>query len=285
MIDLKKLEALLDSIESEQHYLDAPNNIVLSKQWPRRGVYAPVADPALEQKMDKYDIFRQGDYKNVSSTPEFPIWGKPVADNSASYIFGGQRRSSPAGNTAPLSGFSGWSTMPLSGVDTDGLTKEFPYEKLKKKVKNLIDVKPEKLTNPNPAPPQLPRAPDYVGTLIGWRGWDVNDDCGLVSLGSTNLWEPKRITRARCNRHYSHAAPHRDCACGFWSFKDQRQMTNVLRDYVGDVKVIGTVEIWGRVIECKNGYRSEYAYPKELWLLGDGLESLSWTYGVPVRKL
>jgi len=34
-----------------------------------------------------------------------------------------------------------------------------------------------------------------------------------------------------------------------------------------------------------NGFRSEYSYPKELWLLNEGLESLSWTYGVPVRKL
>jgi len=32
-------------------------------------------------------------------------------------------------------------------------------------------------------------------------------------------------------------------------------------------------------------YRSEFAYPKELWLLKPGLEFLSWTYGVPVRML
>jgi hypothetical protein len=56
-------------------------------------------------------------------------------------------------------------------------------------------------------------------------------------------------------------------------------------EYVDSVDVVGTVEIWGRVIECRNGFRSEYAYPKELWLLRDGLEHLSWTYGVPVRKL
>ena len=279
MFDLKKLEALLDSIESEQHYLDAPNNIVLSKQWPRRGVYAPVADPALEQKMDKYDIFRQGDYKNVSSTPEFPI----LAKSDPGAIWDGRTYATYGMKFLRMT-YGSWPMSP----DDDGLTpppKESPYEKLKKKVKNLIDVKPEKLTNPNPAPPQSPRAPDYVGTLIGWRGWDVNDDRELASLGSTNLWEPKKITRARCNRHYHHAAPHRDCACGFWSFKDRKRMTNMLRGYVGDVKVIGSVEIWGRVIECKNGYRSEYAYPKELWLLEDGLESLSWTYGVPVRKL
>ena len=50
--------------------------------------------------------------------------------------------------------------------------------------------------------------------------------------------------------------------------------------------VVGTVEIWGRVIECENGFRSEFAYPKELWLLSedDDLSKLSWTYGVPVRK-
>jgi hypothetical protein len=58
-----------------------------------------------------------------------------------------------------------------------------------------------------------------------------------------------------------------------------------MEHYATSVDVIGEVEIWGRVIECENGWRSEYAYPKELWLLGEGLESLSWKYGVPVRRL
>lgn len=61
-------------------------------------------------------------------------------------------------------------------------------------------------------------------------------------------------------------------------------MKKALHAYQSLVMVVGSVEIWGKVIECENGYRSEFSYPKELWLLRPGLESLSWTYGVPVRK-
>ena len=64
MFDRKKLEALLDGLEVNNHYpSEAPKKIIAL---PRS---------ALDEKMDKYDIFKQGDYQNVG-TPEFPIWGK-----------------------------------------------------------------------------------------------------------------------------------------------------------------------------------------------------------------
>ena len=47
--------------------------------------------------------------------------------------------------------------------------------------------------------------------------------------------------------------------------------------------MIGSVDPWGRVIETENGFRAQYAYPKELWLLEDGLEELGWIYGVKIR--
>ena len=38
-------------------------------------------------------------------------------------------------------------------------------------------------------------------------------------------------------------------------------------------------------IDIRLGDRVRDAYPKELWLLQDGMEDLSWIYGVPVREL
>src|SRR5271170_5473344 len=65
MFDRKKLESFLDSLETQTHFpLDVPPKIVL----PER--------TALESKMDKYDIFKQGGYENVS-TAEFPVLAKP----------------------------------------------------------------------------------------------------------------------------------------------------------------------------------------------------------------
>jgi hypothetical protein len=156
-----------------------------------------------------------------------------------------------------------------------------PYDSLKHKIRQLKVATPAKIADPTPPAPA--KCPDYVGTLTGWRGWEVSGGL-LEALGTDFTWEPRRAMRARCKRE-EHIAPSKKCACGFWSFKTSELLTKALVTYADHVSVIGTVEIWGRVIECKNGFRSEYSYPKELWLLEDGLESLSWRYGVPVRKL
>jgi hypothetical protein len=133
--------------------------------------------------------------------------------------------------------------------------------------------------------------PDYMETLTGWRVWSVSHG-KLESLGVNEWWKPRRAVPARCNRssltlfgnpHSGDDSPSHSCTCGYWSFKSENELKDVARDYE-DIAVVGTVSIWGKVIECENGYRSEYAYPKELWLLKPGLEFLSWTYGVPVRK-
>ncbi len=49
------------------------------------------------------------------------------------------------------------------------------------------------------------------------------------------------------------------------------------------VTVFGQVSLWGRIIETTKGFRAQYAYPKELWLLDNSLEELGFIYGVPVR--
>jgi hypothetical protein len=139
------------------------------------------------------------------------------------------------------------------------------------------------LEKPTSAPPS--HSPDYMQTVTGWRGWDVTDNL-LASVGIDRLWQPRMAVAAHCAAISNHAAPDAGCACGYWSFKSSELMKKSLNtNYRDDIRVVGSVEIWGRVIECENGYRSEFAYPKELWLLKPGLEFLSWTYGVPVRML
>lgn len=139
--------------------------------------------------------------------------------------------------------------------------------------------------NPNPEPPTAPRIPDYTHTLTGWRAWDVQDGM-LVALAWRSPWRARKAAPATC-RADDHSAPQMDCDCGYWSFKTKEKMIATFAESGRDRHpvVFGPVEIWGRVIEHEHGYRSEFAYPKELWLLKPGLESLSWTYGVPVRQL
>lgn len=128
------------------------------------------------------------------------------------------------------------------------------------------------------------RMPDYCHTLTSYRGWQIRNE-KLSALGQTNDWKPKTAKPAKCSNGSNHRAPSRDCGCGYWSFKSMDQLTAALRSYSSSVVVVGEVEIWGRVIECENGYRSEFAYPKELWLLKPDLDYLSQLYGVPVRQV
>lgn len=159
------------------------------------------------------------------------------------------------------------------------------FDALKSSIEHLRTVDPVKAMLPTP---------DYVHTLTGWRGWKVNGG-KLSALGMRGVWEPKKATPSFCDKggdplwfapgpKSHHLAPHASCNCGYWSFKSLDLLTEALSGYVDSVDVIGSVEIWGRVIECENGFRSGYAYPKELWLLKPDLDHLGWTYGVPIRK-
>ena len=138
------------------------------------------------------------------------------------------------------------------------------------------------------SPEKLLHIPDYTATITGWRGWCIQNG-KLSALGMTGIWEPKKINIAQCNAGGgiggAHEAPFDNCRCGFWAFKTLPILEQALKSYEGSVKVVGMVEMWGRVIECQNGWRAQYAYPKELWLLGRDHDYLSWTYGVPVRRI
>jgi len=163
--------------------------------------------------------------------------------------------------------------------------KKRKFDELKSSIAHLRTVDPVKAMRP---------APDYVHTLTGWRGWKVNGG-KLSALWMRGVWEPKKATPSFCDKSSAplwfapepkspHLAPHASCNCGYWSFKSLDLLTEALPSYVDSVDVIGSVEIWGRVIECENGFRSEYAYPKELWMLKPDLDHLGWTYDVPIRK-
>jgi len=165
----------------------------------------------------------------------------------------------------------------ISGVQqvSSGLTQtQQPH--LSSVIERLSHVEPVKLV----------RMPDYTATIVGWRGWTLKDG-KLSALGMTGIWEPRKVNVAQCTAGGGmggmHEAPFMRCNCGFWAFRTLEILEEALKGYTPIV--IGTVDLWGRLIECKNGWRAQFAYPRELWLLKSDLEHLSWTYGVPVRKL
>lgn len=275
MFDRRRLEHFLESLQTETHF---------SNGEPKRIIVDMAPHSPLDDLMDKYDLFIQGNFNHNYGTTEFPVYGPQSSDNpfiNPMYM--------PKGGWATY-GAINFSTPYVTGIDVGESgaqvpPRETPYDRLKAKMTRLAAATSVEIVDPLPAPPLSP-SPDYTHTITAWRGWIVDDDGNLGALGTTFEWEPRRAARARCKvASGSHYAPNLSCSCGFWSFKSRELLTEALSTYATDVDVIGEVEIWGRVIECENGWRSEFAYPKELWLLDEGLESLSWKYGVKVRRL
>jgi hypothetical protein len=126
------------------------------------------------------------------------------------------------------------------------------------------------------------RAPDYSQALIGWRVWLVVEsggELGLASVLHDELWPAARETVARCRRGEDllwpapdpplppHAAPHIRCTCGIHAARAPDDALTYLRgrDDPGTVaRVLGTVALWGSVVELERGWRASHAYPLTL---------------------
>jgi hypothetical protein len=146
-------------------------------------------------------------------------------------------------------------------------------------------------------------APDYAEPLCAWRMWEVEDVDGaprLRSLYRLSFWPVGAPFEARCeaqrlrlSRRPRHAAPSETCSCGIYGapFELIRKRLAIADDLPpGCLFVIGTVSLWGDVLECERGWRAALAYPSRLFVpsgfpgaaeravgLGD--------YGVPVELL
>jgi hypothetical protein len=155
-----------------------------------------------------------------------------------------------------------------------------------------------------PAAPGLvrPCAPDYAEPLRAWRLWEVEDldaTPRLRSLYRMCFWPVGQPFEARCEAHRlrlrrraRHAAPTATCACGIYAVPFQFVRTLALHDHFPPRQslVIGTVSLWGEVVECERGWRAGLAYPSRLYVpvaSPDAEEKAAGLadYGVPVELL
>jgi len=131
--------------------------------------------------------------------------------------------------------------------------------------------------------------PDSPVPLVGFRIWGVVQSPSGPRLqsassgfsGGTTLWTPYQAFGASClAARDCGAAPNPAHNCGVHSF---RTLDDALR-WAGDIArvrpvVIGTVRLWGKVVESVRGWRAELAYPNRL-LSGPQIEPLAAAYGV-----
>lgn len=127
--------------------------------------------------------------------------------------------------------------------------------------------------------------------IVAWRAWSLTSRREFTHLrlrpiaGRSHPWPPMREAEARCKLARMHEAPNPDCSCGLHGAQDPDMLRRAKSP-----SVIGTVALWGRVVEHELGYRGQYAYPQRLRLACHlclwrwGLRSLPPTVVVRVQR-
>ena len=127
-----------------------------------------------------------------------------------------------------------------------------------------------------------------IGPLQAYRCWRMEWQGKLPVLGSlyhSTVWPPANPLRATCEKRPSslaawirrrffrpletHAAPAWKCECGIYAFAGLQEDAALELppqfyqrgplDRV--IRVAGVVQLWGRVVQHRHGYRAEYARP------------------------
>lgn len=129
-------------------------------------------------------------------------------------------------------------------------------------------------------------APDYAAPIVGWRLWHVVGREASLRLRSPlylATWYARRELVAVCRprteaalalysqRRFGHRPPDECCGCGIYGARTSGQAAAYMSRFFkprGDIihLVIGTVSLWGTVVECEQGWRAERAYPAHIYV-------------------
>lgn len=122
---------------------------------------------------------------------------------------------------------------------------------------------------PEPDPPE-------TYPIVGYRCWQLRESeegvPALYSMTKDFLWLPYEPTTGDLTQDGG----------GVYAFKSELGAMN----YWSHNSIAGEVNLWGGVLEHDEGYRAEFAYPKEFWVHKEFdatmILRLEETYGVPV---
>jgi hypothetical protein len=117
-----------------------------------------------------------------------------------------------------------------------------------------------------------------VEPIVGWRTWDLSDDAAAGPLlhptgSGVDVWAPRMPLRARCGVplilsvfRRPHEAPDLGCRCGIYATRSLDDFPRP-RPAWPPPPVVGTVSLWGRVVEHQRGWRAAIAYPARVRLV------------------
>lgn len=136
----------------------------------------------------------------------------------------------------------------------------------------------------------MTRAPDAAAPYVGLRGWTIGIRGGsgvrhlarrelrridplLCAVVQQAAWLPGKPAVASCLHAARHPNPPvKNCTCGIYSTQRMWDVRRVLlgQSYHGRLDArpfcVGTVKQWGRVVVHEHGARSQFAYPRRLYV-------------------
>jgi hypothetical protein len=108
--------------------------------------------------------------------------------------------------------------------------------------------------------------PLVAGVVTGWRTWALSGPIEAPRLrpvaGNPRPWLPMQPARAVCGKRRFHQAPSLGCTCGLHAAREPELLKRTR-----DPAVIGTVALWGIVVEHALGFRARWGYPQEVRLV------------------
>ena len=107
--------------------------------------------------------------------------------------------------------------------------------------------------------------PDLEPVKIGWRYWKLCNGL-LHSVFVSYTWRPGGFERSSAKQYGSEHLGHRPLGdnLGYHAFRDKEQAEQDASWHGWYPAVVGSVAMWGEVIEHKHGWRSEYAAVRSL---------------------
>lgn len=111
--------------------------------------------------------------------------------------------------------------------------------------------------------------PVSIEPVTGWRVWSLLEDESEVRLRSItrpDVWPVGDAFHASCpTSNHGGGVPNGSCSCGIYA---AGSIEDLARSGVlsMDASVVGTIAMWGTVVQHANGARSELAYPSRLRL-------------------